>query len=143
MVIKKRIFSGAVREQLVYNVLSGTKDPSRYDPEKPCCSRFKNEAERMAHRKEMYRRRLTREQLRNQIRQQLHENQGPHFEIIGPLGVVVNPHEMKINAILAKESGKVPIYYTMPRRNGKRGFRSRFLGKFQLQEISFTDKSDP
>lgn len=118
--IKKRIFSGAVCEQLVYNVPSGTKDPSRYDPEKPCCSRFKNEAERMAHRKEMYRRRLTREQLRNQIRQQLHENHGPQFEIIGPLGVVVNPHEMKIKTILAAMQGRVPIYVTRPSRNGKR-----------------------
>lgn len=114
MVIKKRIFSGAVCERVVCNVLDGTGS------QKPGRSRFKNEAERMAHRKEMYRRRLTREQLRNQIRQQLHENHGPQFEIIGPLGVVVNPHEMKIKTILAAMRGRVPIYDTRPSRNGKR-----------------------
>jgi hypothetical protein len=48
--MKKRIFSGAVCEQLVYNVPSGVKDPMKYDPEKPSRKRFKDEKERKEHR---------------------------------------------------------------------------------------------
>ncbi len=51
--MKKRIFSGAVCEQLVYNVPSGTKEPGKYDPEKPSRKRFKDEEERAKHREEI------------------------------------------------------------------------------------------
>lgn len=48
--MKKRIFSGSVCEQLVYNVPSGVKDPMKHDPEKPSRQRFKDEEERKHHR---------------------------------------------------------------------------------------------
>lgn len=43
--MKKRIFSGAICEQLVYNVPNGVKDLKSYDPEKPRRKRFKDLAE--------------------------------------------------------------------------------------------------
>lgn len=43
--MKKRIFSGAICEQLVYNIPSGSHDPKKYDPEKPRRKRFKDAAE--------------------------------------------------------------------------------------------------
>ena len=43
--MKKRIFSGAICEQLVYNVPAGIKDPKSYNPEKPRRKRFKDAAE--------------------------------------------------------------------------------------------------
>lgn len=58
--MKTRIFSGAVCEQLVYNVPSGTKEPSNYDPEKPSRKRFKDEEERKYHREEISRRKFIR-----------------------------------------------------------------------------------
>jgi hypothetical protein len=58
--MKKRIFSGAVCEQLVYNVPSGVKDPMKYDPEKPSRKRFRDEEERARHREEISRRKFRR-----------------------------------------------------------------------------------
>lgn len=58
--MKKRIFSGAVCEQLVYNVPSGAKDPMKHDPEKPSRQRFKDEEDRKHHRKEISRRKFRR-----------------------------------------------------------------------------------
>ena len=58
--MKKRIFSGVVCEQLVYNVPSGVKDPMKYDPEKPSRKRFKDEEERKRHRDEISRRKFIR-----------------------------------------------------------------------------------
>lgn len=58
--MKKRIFSGAVCEQLVYNVPSGVKDVKTYDPEKPSRKRFKDEEERARHREEISRRKFRR-----------------------------------------------------------------------------------
>lgn len=58
--MKKRIFSGAVCEQLVYNVPSGVKDVTTYDPEKPSRKRFKDEEERARHREEISRRKFRR-----------------------------------------------------------------------------------
>lgn len=133
MIVKKRTFPGSACERVVYNVQDGTGS------QKPGRSRFKNEAEREAHRKELARRKID----RRLLRRQLLENHGPQFEVVGPVGVVVNPHEMKIKAILIKETRRMPIVYTMPIRSGGREFRRRLLGKFQLPEISFTDKSDP
>lgn len=66
--MKKRIFSGAVCEQLVYNVPSGTKDPMKHDPEKPSRQRFKDEEERARHREEISRRKF---------RRSINENHGP------------------------------------------------------------------
>ena len=43
--MKKRIFSGAICEQLVYNVPNGVRDFKSYDPEKPRRKRFKDAAE--------------------------------------------------------------------------------------------------
>lgn len=43
--MKKRIFSGAICEQLVYNVPAGVRDFRAYDPEKPRRKRFKDAAE--------------------------------------------------------------------------------------------------
>lgn len=42
MTMKKRIFSGSICEQLVYNVPNGNKDAKSYDPEKPRRKRFKD-----------------------------------------------------------------------------------------------------
>ena len=58
--MKRRIFSGNVCEQLVYNVPSGVKDPKGYDPEKPSRKRFKDEADRERHRVEISRRNFVR-----------------------------------------------------------------------------------
>lgn len=66
--MKKRIFSGAVCEQLVYNVPSGVKDAKIYDPEKPGRKRFKDEEERKHHREEISRRKF---------RRSINENHGP------------------------------------------------------------------
>lgn len=43
--MKKRIFSGAVCEQMVYNVPAGVRDPKSYNPEKPKRERFKDAEE--------------------------------------------------------------------------------------------------
>ena len=66
--MKKRIFSGAVCEQLVYNVPAGVKDVSRYDPEKPTRKRFKDEEERNRHRVEIS---------RKTFRRSVNENHNP------------------------------------------------------------------
>ena len=63
--MKRRIFSGSVCEQLVYNVPTGVKNVSTYDPEKPKRQRFKDEAERAKHREEISRRNHTRSFLEN------------------------------------------------------------------------------
>lgn len=54
--MKRRIFSGPICEQLVYNVSDGVKNLSGYDPEKPNRKRFKDEEERAKHREEISRR---------------------------------------------------------------------------------------
>ncbi len=54
--MKRRIFSGAVCEQVVYNVPNGVRNPKEYDPEKPRRRRFRNEEERRRHREEIARR---------------------------------------------------------------------------------------
>lgn len=43
--MKKRIFSGAICEQMVYNVPNGVRDYKSYDPEKTRRKRFKDAAE--------------------------------------------------------------------------------------------------
>jgi len=53
--MKKRIFSGTVCEQLVYNVPAGTRNIKGYDPEKPKRQRFKDESERAKHREHISR----------------------------------------------------------------------------------------
>lgn len=58
--MKRRIFSGVICEQLVYNVPDGTKNVAAYDPEKPPRKRFKDEAERAKHREEISRRNFIR-----------------------------------------------------------------------------------
>ena len=58
--MKRRIFSGNVCEQLVYNIPSGVKEPKGYDPEKPSRKRFEDEAERERHRMEISRRTFVR-----------------------------------------------------------------------------------
>lgn len=118
-----------LRYRKILYELSDIDGPAMFDPEKSCWKRFEDEAERMAHRKEIYKQRHVQEQLQNQFRQLLHENRGPRFEVVGPVGVVVNPHEMKIKAILAVMRGRVPIYATLPPRNGKR-FRCFSSGPF-------------
>ena len=40
--MKRRIFSGTICEQLVYNVPNGVREPKSYDPEKPRRKRFKD-----------------------------------------------------------------------------------------------------
>lgn len=47
--MKKRIFSGSVCEQLVYNTPDGIRNSKAYDPEKPTRQRFKDEEERKRH----------------------------------------------------------------------------------------------
>lgn len=54
--MKRRIFAGAVCEQLVYNIPNGVKNVKEYDPEKPSLNRFKNEDERAKHREKISRR---------------------------------------------------------------------------------------
>lgn len=54
--MKRRIFAGAVCEQIVYNMPDGVKNISGYDPEKPKRKRFKDEEERAKHREEISRR---------------------------------------------------------------------------------------
>lgn len=88
-IVKRRIFSGSACEQIVYIV-----EPTR--------SRFRDEAEREAHRQEIGRR------------------MAEHFA-----ETASNPHERKIDAILASKRNRVPIYATLPARNGKR-FRRYF-----------------
>lgn len=58
--MKRRIFAGAVCEQLVYNVPDGVRNPKGYDPEKPPRKRFKDEEERARHRDEISRRKFCR-----------------------------------------------------------------------------------
>lgn len=66
--MKRRIFAGAVCEQLVYNVPDGVRNPKGYDPEKPTRKRFKDEEERERHRKEISRR---------TFRRSINENHNP------------------------------------------------------------------
>lgn len=66
--MKRRIFSGAVCEQLVYNVPDGVRNPKGYDPEKPPRKRFKDEEERERHRVEISRR---------TFRRSINENHNP------------------------------------------------------------------
>lgn len=54
--MKRRIFSGRICEQLVYNIPDGVRNPVAYDPEKPPRKRFKDEAERAKHREDISRR---------------------------------------------------------------------------------------
>lgn len=54
--MKRRIFSGAICEQLVYNVSDRVKNAQNSDPEKPPRKRFKDEAERQRHKLEISRR---------------------------------------------------------------------------------------
>lgn len=54
--MKRRIFSGVICEQLVYNVPTGIRDLKSYTPEKPSRKRFKDESERAKHREEISRR---------------------------------------------------------------------------------------
>lgn len=54
--MKCRIHSGAICEQLVYQLPDGVKNISEYDPEKVNRKRFKDEAERKHHSKEISRR---------------------------------------------------------------------------------------
>ena len=51
--MKKRIFSGAICKQLVYNVPNGVRDFNSYDPEKPRRKRFKDESEYEAFKKKI------------------------------------------------------------------------------------------
>ena len=53
--MKSRIFSGAVCEQIVYNVLDRVRDPKDFDPEKPPRIRFKTEEDRKKHKEEISR----------------------------------------------------------------------------------------
>lgn len=66
--MKRRIFSGAICEQLVYNVSDSVKNASAHDPEKSSRKRFKDEEERAKHREEISR--------RNYLRS-FHANFGP------------------------------------------------------------------
>lgn len=66
--MKRRIFSGAVCEQLVYQMPDGVKNVREYDPEKVSRKRFKDEEERAKHREEISRK----THLRN-----FHANFGP------------------------------------------------------------------
>lgn len=58
--MKRRIFSGAVCEQLVYNVPDQVRDVKAYTPEKTSRIRFKDEADRARHREEISRRTFVR-----------------------------------------------------------------------------------
>lgn len=58
--MKRRIFSGRICEQIVYNVPDGVRNPKAYDPEKPQRRRFKDEMERAKHREEISRRTFVR-----------------------------------------------------------------------------------
>lgn len=49
--MKKRIFSGAICEQIVHNVPNGVRDVKTYDPEKPSRKRFKDQEEYTAFKK--------------------------------------------------------------------------------------------
>lgn len=89
-IIRRRFFSGAVCEQVVYTVQSD----AHIDKEK---LRFKSEAEREDHRRE--------------IGSRMVENFAE---------TTINPHERKIDTILAAKQNRKPIYATLPRRNGKR-----------------------
>lgn len=51
--MKKRIFSGSVCEQIVYNVPEGTRNQKAYDPERPPRQRFKDEADRIRHKERL------------------------------------------------------------------------------------------
>ena len=65
---KRRIFSGAICEQIVYSVPDGARDFESYDPEKPKRKRFKDETE--------YKRFKTEIARRNYLRN-FHANFGP------------------------------------------------------------------
>ena len=58
--MKRRIFSGRICEQLVYNVPDGVRNVVDYDSEKPPRKRFKDESEREKHREEISRRTFVR-----------------------------------------------------------------------------------
>lgn len=53
--MKRRIFSGAVCEQLVYNISDGVRNVRDYNPEKVPRKRFKDEEDRAKHREEISR----------------------------------------------------------------------------------------
>ena len=84
--------------KVVYAIENGGRVPYREKKapsKKPL--RFKNEAEREAHRQEIGRRMVA------------------HFA-----ETVTNPHERKIDSIFAAKRNRMPIYATLPRRNGKK-----------------------
>ena len=81
--------------------------------------RFKTEAERDAHRREIDRR-----------------------KVANYVETVTNPHERKIDAILAAKRNRKSIYATLPRRNGKH-FRSMMLRDQDFSKIVFTETPDP
>ena len=54
--VKRKIFSGPIIEQLVYNVPDGTPNIEDYDPDKQLRKRFRDEEERAAFLKEISRR---------------------------------------------------------------------------------------
>lgn len=54
--VKRKIFSGPIIEQLVYNIPDGTPNIEDYDPDKKLRKRFRDEAERAAFLKEISRR---------------------------------------------------------------------------------------
>lgn len=54
--VKRKIFSGPIIEQLVYNVSDGTPNIEDYDPDKQLRKRFQDEEERAAFLKEISRR---------------------------------------------------------------------------------------
>ena len=66
--MKRRSFYGAICEQIVYQMPDGVKNIRDYDPERVRRERFKDEAERELHRKEISR--------RNHLRK-FHANFGP------------------------------------------------------------------
>lgn len=66
--MKRRIFSGAVCEQLVYRMPDGVKNVRDYDPEKVSGKRFKDEEERKKHRESIS---------RNTLRRSINENHNP------------------------------------------------------------------
>lgn len=51
--MKRRIFSGNVCEQLVYNIPDGIRKTKAYDPENPPRQRFKDEADRNRHKERL------------------------------------------------------------------------------------------
>ena len=56
LTVKRKIYSGPIIEQLVYNIPDGTPNIEAYDPDKQLRKRFRDEAERAAFLKEISRR---------------------------------------------------------------------------------------